>query len=87
MSQNLSSAAVVIGALRANYYNRYAQADSINPAQIEPEKCPSHLQNPYYVCTQLIRMFARFQFNSCLASGDFCRLLINFANSLVPDQD
>ena len=25
--------------------------------------------------------------NSCLASGDFCRLLITFANSLDPDQD
>ena len=25
--------------------------------------------------------------NSSLASGDFCRLLITFANSLDPDQD
>ena len=28
-----------------------------------------------------------YQFNSYLASGDFCRLLITFANSLDPDQD
>ena len=26
-------------------------------------------------------------FNSFLTSGDFCRLLITFANSLDPDQD
>ena len=25
--------------------------------------------------------------NSLLASGDFCRLLITFANSLEPDRD
>ena len=25
--------------------------------------------------------------NSCPASGDFCHLLITFANSLDPDQD
>ena len=25
--------------------------------------------------------------NSCLASGDFCRLLITFANMLDPDQN
>ena len=28
-----------------------------------------------------------FHFNSFLASSDFCRLLITFANSLDPDQD
>ena len=26
-------------------------------------------------------------FYSCLASGDFCRLLITFANNLDPDHD
>ena len=31
-------------------------------------------------------MFAMV-FNSFLASGDFCHLLIAFANSLDPDQD
>ena len=84
MSQNLSSAAVVIGTLRANYNNRYAKADSINPAQTEPEKCSSHLQNPYYVCTQLIRMCAKFQFNSFLASRDFLSSADNLCKQFGP---
>ena len=36
---------------------------------------------PFFPLQKAIR------FNSFLASGDFCRLLITFANSLDPDQD
>ena len=32
-------------------------------------------------------IIASSEFNSFLATGDFCRLLITFTNSLVPDQD
>ena len=32
-------------------------------------------------------MMINITFNSFLANGDFCRLLLTFANSLDPDQD
>ena len=32
-------------------------------------------------------MEGKFPFNPILASGDFCCMLINFANSFDPDQD
>ena len=45
-----------------------------------------------WVCTVFLRFFAGHwcskvsDFNSFLAIGDFCRLLITFSNSLDPDQ-
>ena len=40
----------------------------------------------FKTCSMLTK-YKQFQLNSFLASGDFCRLLITFANSLDPDQD